>query len=51
MLYLPLECKVVSAKALEDGKPVKFQKVKGGILLEVGKVEDKADYVVELVTK
>ena len=51
MLYLPLECKVVSATALADGKPVKFQRVKGGILLEVGKVQDQADYVVELVTK
>ena len=51
MLYLPLDCKVLSAKALEDGKELKFQRVKGGILLEVGKVEDKADYVVELITK
>ena len=32
-------------------KELKFQRVKGGILLEVGKVEDKADYVVELITK
>ena len=51
MLYLPLDCKVVSAKALADGKPIKFQRVKGGILLEVGKVQDLADYVVELTTK
>ena len=51
MLYLPLDCKVVSAKALADGAPVKFQRVKGGVLLEVGKVQDKADYVVELITK
>jgi alpha-L-fucosidase len=51
MLYLPLDCKVVSAKSLADGAPVKFQRVKGGVLLEVGKVQDKADYVVELVTK
>ena len=51
MLYLPLESKVLSAKSLADGTPVKFQRVKGGVLLEVGKVQDQADYVVELVTK
>ncbi len=51
MLYLPLDCKVVSAKALADDKPIKFHRVKGGVLLEVGKVLDLADYVVELTTK
>ena len=50
-LYLPLECKVVSAKVFGTDQKVKFQKVAGGILLECGKVEDKVDYIIELTTK
>ena len=50
-LYLPLECKVVSAKVFGTEQKVKFQKVSGGILLECGKVEDKVDYIIELTTK
>lgn len=50
-LYLPLDCKVVSATALDSGKSVKFQKVTKGILLECGKVEGKIDYIIELRTK
>jgi alpha-L-fucosidase len=52
VLYLPYEGKVVSAKALDGGEKIKFKSVKGGILLEVGKLgEDNIDYVVELTTK
>ena len=52
VLYLPYEGKVLSAKALDGGQKIKFQSVKGGILLEVGKLgEDNIDFVVELRTK
>ena len=52
VLYLPYEGKVVSAKALVSGEKIKFQSVKGGILLEVGELgEDNIDFVVELRTK
>ena len=51
VLYLPLECKVTSAKAFVDGKAVKFKQVTGGVLLEVGKVADQTDYIVELRTR
>ena len=50
-LYLPLECKVVGAKAFDTGAAVKFQKVDGGIVLKTGKVDGVVDYVVELTTK
>jgi alpha-L-fucosidase len=50
-IYLPLECKVVEAKEFGTNKPVKFQKVSGGILLECGQVSDSTDYIVELRTK
>ena len=50
-LYLPLDCKVVSAKEFESGNSVKYQKVSSGIVLNVGKVEGVVDYVVELRTK
>ena len=50
-LYLPLECKVLSAKVFGTDQKVKFQKVAGGVLLECGKVEDKVDYIIELSTK
>ena len=52
VLYLPYEGKVLSAKALDGGQKIKFQSVKGGILLEVGELgEDNIDFVVELRTK
>lgn len=50
-LYLPLDCKVMSAKVFESGKAVKFQRVNGGVVLSVGKVDNTVDYVVELTTK
>ena len=50
-LYLPLDCKVLSAKEFESGKTIKFQKVNGGVVLSVGKVDNSIDYVVELTTK
>ena len=51
-LYLPLDCKVLSATALVSGQKIKFDKVNGGILLNVGKLgQDNIDFVVELITK
>jgi alpha-L-fucosidase len=50
-LYLPLDCKVVSAKVYGSDQKVKFQRVTKGILLECGKVEGKTDYIIELTTK
>ena len=51
-LYLPLDCKVLSATALVSGQKIKFDKVNGGILLNVGKLDqDNIDFVVELITK
>jgi alpha-L-fucosidase len=50
VLYMPLECKVTSAKLFANGQAVKFKNVAGGVLLEVGKVSDCTDYIVELRT-
>ena len=50
VLYMPLECKVTAAKVYANGKAVKFKNVAGGVLLEVGKVSDSVDYIVELRT-
>lgn len=50
-LYLPLDCKVVSAKVYGSDQKVKFQRVTKDILLECGKVEGKTDYIIELTTK
>lgn len=50
-LYLPLDCKVVSAKVYGSDQKVKFQRVTKGILLECGKVEGETDYIIELTTK
>jgi alpha-L-fucosidase len=51
MLYLPLECKVSSAKVFVSGEPVKFEKVAKGVVLNLGKLPAMTDYVVELTTK
>ena len=51
MLYLPLDCKVVSAKAFVSGEPVKFQKVAKGVVLNLGKLSPATDYVIEVTTK
>ncbi|MBO5018365.1 MAG: alpha-L-fucosidase [Alistipes sp.] len=50
-LYLPIDCKVVSAKLFGTDQKVKFQKVAGGILLETGRVEGEVDHIIELTTK
>jgi len=48
-LYLPMEeNRAVSAKLFIDKKPVRFTEVAGGILLQLDKVPDETDYVVEV---
>ena len=51
-LYLPMEGKQVSsAKLFVDKKPVKFTKVAGGIVLQLGRVPDETVCVVEVELK
>ena len=51
MLYLPLECKVTDAKVFVSGEPVKVERVAKGVVLNLGKIPQGIDYVVELTTK
>ena len=51
MLYLPLECKVADAKVFVSGEPVKVERVAKGVVLNLGKIPQGVDYVVELTTK
>lgn len=51
-LYLPMEGKQVSsAKLFVDSKPVKFTKVAGGIVLQLGRIPDETVCVVEVELK
>lgn len=50
-LYLPLDCKVVSAKVFGTEDKVKFQRVSGGVVLNTGRVENTVDHIIELTTK
>jgi len=48
-LYLPMKDKQVSsAKLFIDKKPVKFTKVAGGIVLQLGRIPNETDCVVEV---
>ncbi|NLY24134.1 MAG: alpha-L-fucosidase [Bacteroidales bacterium] len=48
-LYLPMEGnKVRSVRLFTGKKPLKFSEVAGGILLQLDKVPDETDYIVEL---
>lgn len=52
VLYLPMEGKQVSsAKLFVDSKPVKFTKVAGGIVLQLGRIPDETVCVVEVELK
>ena len=51
VLYLPLTCKVVKAKNYITGEDIPFKKTDWGILLNVGKVENCTDFIVELKTR
>ena len=50
-LFLPLECKVLEVKEFLTGKKIPYQKTKWGVILDVGKVENTIDYVVEIHTR
>ena len=50
-LMLSLDCEVVEAKSFADGRSVEFERVEGGVVLNVGVVKDVVDYIVELRTK
>ena len=51
-LYLPLDCKVLSARCLNNGSSVKFETVKGkGIVLHASGIPDEPDCIIELVTR
>ena len=51
VLYLPLTCKVTKAKNYNTGEEIPFKKTDWGILLNVGKVENCTDFIVELKTR
>ncbi|MEE0863673.1 MAG: alpha-L-fucosidase [Alistipes sp.] len=51
VLYLPLTCKVTKAKNYITGEEIPFKKTDWGILLNVGKVENCTDFIVELKTR
>ena len=51
-LFLPYGGKVLSAKCLNTGGPVRFDPVKGGgVLLHVGDIPDDIDRIVELTVR
>lgn len=50
-LYLPLTCKVTKAKNYNTGEEIPFKREEWGIILNVGKVENCTDFVVELKTR
>lgn len=51
VLFLPLTCKVVKAKNYKTGEEIPFKKTDWGILLNVSKVENCTDFIVELKTR
>jgi len=49
VLYLPMQGKKVRlAKQFIDKKPVKFEEVSGGVVLQTGRIPEETDFVVEL---
>ncbi len=50
-LFLPLSAKVAQAKQFADGTPLTFRQDKEGVLLQLAKVPDEVDHVVELTLK
>jgi alpha-L-fucosidase len=51
VLYLPLTCKVTKAKNYITGEEIPFKREEWGIILNVGKVENCTDFIVELKTR
>jgi alpha-L-fucosidase len=50
-LFLPLECKVMSAVVYGTQTPVKMKRSKDGVTLQFDSPPTGVDYIVELVTK
>ena len=50
-LTLPLDVEVVEAVSFADRKAVPYTTTDEGVVLEVGRVADTVDYIVELTTK
>ena len=50
-LYIPLTAKVSKAVQFADKTPIQFKQTKQGVLLELPKVPDEIDYVIELTIK
>lgn len=50
-LYIPLTAKVSKAVQFIDKAPIPFKQTKKGVLLELPKVPDDVDYVIELIIK
>lgn len=50
-LYIPLAAKVSKAVQFADKTPIQFKQTKQGVLLELPKVPDEIDYVIELTIK
>ena len=50
-LFLPLTCKVTKAKNYITGEEIPFKREEWGIILNVGKVENCTDFIVELKTR
>lgn len=50
-LYIPLTAKVSKAIQFTDKTPIQFKQTKQGVLLELPKVPDEIDYVIELTIK
>lgn len=50
-ILLPLDVKVKSAVDFISRKPVKFERCKAGIILDLTEVKPDPDYVIEMITK
>lgn len=50
-ILLPMDLKVKSAREFASGKPVKFSRHKGHVMLELGEMPDAIDHIIELKTE
>lgn len=50
-LFLPVKGKVQKAVVFGSNEPVRFRQTREGVLLELGKVPDEVDYIIELTMR
>lgn len=50
-LFLPVKGKVQKAVVFGSNEPVRFRQTRKGVLLELGKVPDEVDYIIELTMR